>query len=290
MPGSQLPMTRRHFLRLGIGGSVAGLAGCGGGEAESPPTTSTEEESVFSSVGVDGDFLVVEVAGSDALSTVNLIAPDGTLYGAERIQSGVRTVRFRLIELDLSQSSHYTPGEYELVAVSGGATVESESIELRPEFRIREIEHYANSQVPLSYTRLAVTVENTGTAPSWIYDVAYRNAPNPGANDEVNQYRAIPSLVAPTELEDLILHPNETQTYVGSEQPIRFEGADQFECSRSFKMSIILGTAANEQVEEQVRISLGGSAHSLGRVRGHTCSQASIERLDVKGSQDRTGV
>ena len=284
-------MTRRRFLRLGVGGSVAGLAGCSGSEAESPSTTSTEEESVFSSVGVDGDFLVVEVAGSDALSKVNLIAPDGTLYGAERIQSGVRTVRFRLIELKLSQSSHYTLGEYELVAVAGGDSIESKTVDLRPDLRIREIEQYQNENDYAAKTRLAIVIENVGTAPTWIYDIAYRDAPYQDANDDLSPHRAIPNLKEPTEIENLILRPNTSRKYVSSEQPIHFGKEEQIECSDSFDMTLLLGVGTGDSAKWGVQITVRGQAESLGRFRGYSCSQVSADILDpTSQEQDEEGV
>ena len=274
-------LTRRAFLRAGLGASATGLAGCGKSNAESSTATPSpqEDDSVFDGVAVEGDFLVVDLAETDDLSAVNLIAPDGTLYRKRSVEPGVRTVRFRLIELELSQSTHYPPGEYELVAVAD-EVVESRPLELRPELRIRDVTQYRGED-SIDKARLAVVVENTGTAPTWIYDIAYRNAPYREANDRVASSRDIPRLVEPQELGALFVYPGEKKRFVGLEQPLRFMGEETIDCKRSVDLTIILGLGAGTPIEQHLRVTIDGSSIPLGMRRGYSCSGFSVEILDA---------
>ncbi|MFC7133287.1 MULTISPECIES: hypothetical protein [Salinibaculum] len=264
---------------------MLGLAGCGettGGQNTQSP--SPKEDTIFERVAVDGDFLVVEIAEDSQLSAVNLIAPDGTLYGQQAVEPGVRTVRFRLIELELSQSTHYPPGKYELAAVEDDV-IESRTLELRPDLRIREIRQYSGSD-STDNARLAVDVENTGTAPTWIYDIAYRDAPYQEANDEISTYLNIPRLIEPDDIADLIVRPGGRRLYVGQEQPLRFTGEDEPDCGVSVDITIILGTGSGDSVDQRLRVDLDGSPEPLGLGRGYTCSNGSVQILDTHSSEE----
>lgn len=275
--------TRRQFLRAGLATSLLGLAGCGEGDA----TTSTQPASdgPFARVAVDGEFLVVELAPEQDVSTVNLIAPDGTLFGQRQPAAGVRTLRFRLIELDSLQPKHYTPGEYELVAVSGEKTA-SQSVKLRSDLRVREIAQHSDSK-----SRLIVVLENVGSAPTWVFDITYKNSAYWGANDGLISNPAIPHLLKPESSDNRILRPGEKRTFVGLNNPLRFLDTDAnlASCDRSFEMSVIVGIARVEPIRKQILVTPGGSVEHWGMGDGYTCDDVSIEILERDNGQDIGG-
>jgi hypothetical protein len=271
---------RRTFLKAGLAASVAGLAGCASSDEDDAESPTADGIAAFSGIDVaDGD-LIVELA-DESVTGVNLIGPDGTLFGQQSVASGVSTVRFQLIELELSQSSHYTPGEYELVAERGEESA-SQPLELRPDLRVREIEQYRDDDDPSAPARLAAVVENNGNAPTWIHDQVYRDAPYWAANDELGTNPRIPYLHKPEELDDLILRPGDERTYVGSSEPLRFvdEDVDAADCSLSTEMTVVLGTAVEEPLEKQIRITAGGDPAPLGVRDGYICSDVSVEMLE----------
>lgn len=257
---------------------MLGLAGCGSsGDTTGTPTPGSS--SAFRAVSVDGTDLVVELHDEANVSEVTLINPDGSLYGQREIATGVTTVRFKLVELELGRAEHYTPGEYELIADSGGQS-QSQAIELRPEIRIQEIRQYTADDLPAANTRIAVTVENVGTAPTWIYDIVYRNAPNPTANDKLGSRSGVPHLSKPEQIDQLLLQPGGTQTYVGSNQPLRFSKQDGRVCDAVAKMTVILGNAAGDPLRQRIRVTADGNPSSPDARERYLCSDVSLKRLN----------
>lgn len=287
MPGPATALSRRGFLRAGLATSIIGLGGCGETDT-GDGVPSSDESSVFTAVTVDASDLVVELRDDHDVSEVTLVEPDGSLYARHATPSGVTTVRFQLIALEHGRAEHYTPGTYELVAHRGDDST-SQEVELRPELAIRDISQSTDDEIPAPDTRIAVVVENIGTAPTWVYDVVFENAPNWAANDKLGTRPGIPHLVKPKELEELILWPNTSQTYVGANQPLRFFNGSEQLCSVSTETTIILGTAGGEPMKRRVLITAGGQATSAGTGDGFTCSDVSVELLSG-GSQSATSV
>jgi len=277
MSESSPPVTRRAVLRAGAVTGLAGLAGCRTNGSGDDGSTG-DETSVFRSVVVDGQHLVVRLREDADVSEVTLINPDGSLYAQREIASGVTTVRFQLVELELGRAEHYTPGMYELMAVKGDQS-ESRPVTLHPDFRIRGIRQYSDEDLPAADARIAVDVENVGSAPTWIYDVVYRNAPNWKANDDLGSRPGISHLSQPEQLEQLLLHPDSTQTYVGQNQPLRFPEQDGSTCDAVVEMTVVLGVAVGAPIEHRIRVTADGRSLSPDTQDGFLCSDVSIEMI-----------
>jgi len=67
---------------------------------------------VFQQVTVDGTTLVVEFASDSELDQINLIQPNGELFGQREVAAGSQQVSFDL-------GTAYEPGEYEVFALRG---------------------------------------------------------------------------------------------------------------------------------------------------------------------------
>lgn len=270
-------VTRRALLRIGGVSGLVGLAGCRSSETGDGGTTAGGT-SPFRSVTVEGKHLVVQLREDADVSEVTLIKPDGSLYGQREIASGVTTVRFQLVELELGRAEHYTPGLYELIAVKEDQS-ESRPVTLHPDIRIQTIRQYSDEDLSAAEARIAVVVENVGSAPTWIYDIVYRNAPNWTANDELGSRPGISHLSKPDKVEELLLQPESTKTYVGQNQPLRFSEQDGNTCDAEVQMTVVLGLGIGKPIEQQIHVTADGRPLSPDTQDGFLCSDVSIEMV-----------
>lgn len=271
-------VSRRRFLQAGLVTGTACLAGCGQSDGENQ-TAIPGSQSVFREVTVDGTYLDVVLHEDTAVSAVSLIAPDGSEYESAEVATGVTRVQFQLLELELQQASHYTPGEYTLVAKLDGDT-ESRSVTLRPDLQIQEIRQCERVDIPAAKARIAVEIKNVGTAPTWVYDIAYRNPPNWGANDDLGSRPGIPHLALPEPIENTLLHPGGIKVYVASNQPLRFPDQSGDQCDISTEMTVILGTGTGEPIEQQIRVEATGQPRSPDSLDRFLCTDVSIEQAN----------
>jgi len=108
-------LDRRTALQTVAGTALVSVAGCLDGNV-SPTTDGSESpssgSSVFQQVTVDGTTLVVEFASDSELDQINLIQPNGELFGQREVAAGSQQVSFDL-------GTAYEPGEYEVFALRG---------------------------------------------------------------------------------------------------------------------------------------------------------------------------
>ena len=166
------PISRRGLLRTGILSGSLALAGC-----------LDESDPVFQEISFEESHLVVRLHDEHAVEQLNLIAPDGSIFSQSAVATGATTVRIEMLDLreGLSSYDHYTPGEYELVAILPERTVTRE-LALRPELHVVDVHQFREGDNAGDLSKLAVTLENVGTAPTWIYDFAYVGVPDNGSN------------------------------------------------------------------------------------------------------------
>lgn len=157
--------SRRDLLCGLAAGATLGVAGCIDGVTG--PSGSTGNGG-FKRVTVEGTTLVVEIQSTNGVDTVNVIAPDGSLYAERSVSTGATKLEFDL-------GYDYPPGEYEITAVQGDSTTAPTSYRIAPKIRITGFGMGANhmEKMPDSLGNTEefeafVSVENTGTGPEAI--------------------------------------------------------------------------------------------------------------------------
>ncbi|MFD1588112.1 hypothetical protein ACFR9U_14100 [Halorientalis brevis] len=240
---------------------------------------------MIEAIEFDVQQLVVRLREDHSVSKLNLIGPDGSLYTQTFVATGETTARLQLMEVipDLATSEHYTPGTHELVLVSGDET-ESIEIELQPDLEIVDVQQPEREQYSGDPGRLAVTVANRGSAPTWVHDVEYSNAPYYGANHDLADNPGLITFEETREPTELIIPPGETRSYIGTSTPLLFSEKDHSSCgSGSYQLTIHVGTGSGGAIQRQVQVSSGGSDISTGFRGQFTCSDNEVTLLPTTG-------
>lgn len=180
-------LTRRTALTTIAGSALTALAGCLNTHADQPPadTTPTSSTSTLTTTLDDGQLVVTLAEGLDA-DQVNLIQPDGELYGKRDVATGVSQVTFAL-------DTSYQPGDYTILALHGDTTTAKTTREIRPDLQIVDVGLYRNhpdkpwddiygeSETNRQRNGEAfVTVENSGFGPDSAVELSFTgDVPNP---------------------------------------------------------------------------------------------------------------
>lgn len=271
MTGEQ--RSRRQFLKGGLALTAAGLAGCSGGGL----TGTSTPESVFQGTSVSGNSLTVALQSDHEISKVNLIDPSGSVFQSSQVATGATTVDLGLF--DYRRGWHYTPGEHTLVAVKDGEELASMTVPLVPNLEITEVKLYTGGRpTPSNRANLLVTVENTGTGPTWVYYVGYENAPHSAANriPTTDYARSTPllNLEKPQSEDGVILQPDTSTVLRGIRSPLLLSKDDH--CNGlEVNMTVIVPTGIGDDGQRELRAVLDGD-----RVRANfrgTCSDIQIE-------------
>lgn len=276
--------SRRRLLAGSVGLAGAVLAGCLGGSDGGTSNNSTSAESVsipddspVADVEVTATHVVVSLESDNEVSRLNLIAPDGTAFARRTVTAGATTVRIPIIETGRSGflNEHYQPGVYELVLISGNDS-DRIPISLEPEIRIQAIEPAYDGTESLPTGNIEITLENVGSGPTWVYQLAYDGAPNMFANSGLGQDRRWPFLNSPTDIEEVILKSGETKAYVGEGRPLSFENIEGETCpSDVFEFRMMVGRGFGDPLSIDLRVIPSGE---LVHRRGHAlCTDVSIE-------------
>lgn len=270
-------LSRRGLLGGGAGVVIGALAGCAGG-SDPPGTGSPSGASVFQALSFDGPDLVVELVDEHAVSRVNLIGPDGSLFGSADVAAGARTVRIELLDIkpEGAGMKHYTPGEHELFAV-GEEESASMKVDLVPDLEIVDVRQYREGDGDQVYGRLVVEVENVGSGPTWVYDVTNRNAPNRASNANLGSDPGVLLLEQEGLPESAIITPEESKAFEDVIYPLVFPDSEESRCDLQFDMTVIVGTPIIDPIEETIRVTTGGESYTAGLTGGYTCSVVSVE-------------
>lgn len=289
--------TRRAYLRVGIAAGLAALAGCANRSADSSTETDGTpapgtNSGPFRDLSFEGGNLVVALAPEHNLSGVTLIAPDGTIFEQVAVATGVRTVRIPVLDPQPDDGGyrHYTPGVHELVGVDAeGDEVGSRVVPMQPKIELVGIEQYRSGDRPSDFGSLVVTVENTGTAPTWVYDITYRDAPNFAADTELGENPGVLSVKTTSETTSVLAPPNGRSSYIDATSPLVFN-RDRFAgCSAGLRFSALIGIANGEVLEAQVAGTIDGDALSVGLVDEYVCSEVRLTVVnEVPESTDRS--
>lgn len=183
-------INRRTALRSAVGAAFASVAGClnNGGSSGTPSggTTSSDSAGPLKRVTVEGTTLVVKLSAEADVDQVNVIQPNGEVFGNRDLTGGAQQVSFEI-------GTDYEPGEYRVAALNGEETVVERATDIQPEIRIQDVGLYRNnpdkpwSEVygktetnRLKNGEAFVTVENTGRGPEKVLELTFSgDIPNP---------------------------------------------------------------------------------------------------------------
>jgi hypothetical protein len=224
-------LSRRTALRTVAGAALASVAGClnnsdspGGGNS-----TPSHEDGIIQQVTVQGTELVIEYSSEEGVDQINLVQPNGELFGQREIAAGSQQVSFEI-------GTSYEPGEYSVVVLSDGETVAESSSVIQPEIGIQDVGLYRNNpEKPwdevygdtetdrVKNGEAYVTVENTGSGPGAIVELIFSgDVPNPVED---------PRGSGMYETEQVVISPGDTTDLFSSSFPFGSESEEGMGCS-----------------------------------------------------------
>jgi hypothetical protein len=242
---------------------------------------------VFEDISFDGGSMVVRLREGHDVSQVNLIAPDGTSFAQATVPTGATTVRMKLLAIRQGSYLHYSLGPHKLVAVTDTDAI-SVDLDLKPDLEITEVSQPRSIAGSDDYGRLELRIGNTGTAPTWIYDITYQGAPNFSADTELSSQPGIPRLHDLETPDETIIPPGAIKSYIGAKVPLAFPGDDPTGCSlEEHRFSIRVGVASGDVLLRDVQASVSGEREPVGIVGEYVCTDVSIGLVDESGVSGR---
>jgi hypothetical protein len=242
-------LTRRQVLGTVAAGGAVGIAGCAGGNNGGGGGLTN----AFDSVEIDGDQLVVQLAG-DATSTVNVIGPGGTpSLGSKSVATGQTKVTFDLL-------TQYTPGEHEIVAVdSEDNQIGSTTQRLNPEVDLEKLVTYdmdPDTEWPdtaILDSQGLMTLSNSGNAPARLYYITYDNVPRwSDAAEERTKNR--PGVVGFRDRDnDAITSVSPGTTVTGATGSVFGTSSVDFDCGGTSSATVVVGYQGEESFEFEIK-------------------------------------
>jgi hypothetical protein len=215
--------------------------------------------------------------GNDA-DRLNLISPDGSIFEQTSVVEGATQVEMPVV---FKTGGTYAAGECELVAVLGESS-ESRPIELRPEIQIVDVEPEFDEDDGNSSGRLFVTVENSGTGPTWVYNIGFRNAPYRNAPQVIEgDGVADTTFEQPEDSSEEFLVPDTEQTFLKRRGVLVIDDNDEVSCGGdSVELTVVVQTPHGD-VEQPIQAQLSGGYHidDQGAIQ-HPCTDVQIELLN----------
>ncbi|WP_082256345.1 hypothetical protein [Haloferax sp. ATB1] len=261
------PIDRRTVLRTLGGVTLASVAGCLDSSRNSGTTTpdqtsaTTERAGPLSRIAVEEQAIVVETDADAPVEQVNLIQPNGELFGKRGLAAGARQVSFEI-------GTAYEPGEYRVVALDGEETVAEGLLEISPQIEIQDVglfrnvpdkpwdEVYGDTETDrLKNGEAVVTVENHGTGPDAVVELIFaEDVPNPISD---------PRGSGMYETEQVIVAPGETVDLFSNSFPFGSESEKGMGCSsegNSGQFRTIIETRVDaNQVSKSFDVTYSGS-------------------------------
>jgi len=190
MTRNNTPISRRTAVRTATGVALVSVAGCltdnGDSGTSDDGTDSPGGQGLLRRVAVEGTTLVVELSPDADVDQINLIQPNGEIFGTRDVAAGAQQVSFEI-------GTTYEPGEYRVVTLKGGETVTESTTEIVPEIQIQDVGLYRNNpdkpwdevygESPTDSKKNGeafVTVQNSGSGPDSIVEMRFTgDVPNP---------------------------------------------------------------------------------------------------------------
>ncbi|WP_157525993.1 hypothetical protein [Halorientalis sp. IM1011] len=289
-PSGRAHLSRRSFVRLGAVGILTSAAGCLG-----PDETNTESDqgareenlagqsSLVEAIEFEGQDLVVQLVDNHDISKLNLLDPEGSLYTSASVATGETTVRLQIIEIQsvTHDYSHYTPGEHELALISDGSINDTVAIDLEPSLEITDVQQYRDGEYDDDYGKLVITVHNSGTGPTWVYDIAYSASPNFAADGDLAESYRYPVFTAPDESRDLSIPPGESQQYIPVNYPLHFPSTVQQGCNlQSSQMDVLVGGANDQTLRARIGLHPDGDVAAVIQHDWYACTAVEAEFVE----------
>jgi hypothetical protein len=258
------PISRRTALQTVTGAALTSVAGCLTDDTSGTPgngTRSSNGDGPLQRVAVEESALVVELTTDADVDQVNLIQPNGELFGQRDVATGAQQVSFEI-------GTTYESGEYRVVALRGEETVAEDSTEIQPEIQIQDVglfrnnpdkqwdEVYDDSETDRKKNGEAfVTVENTGSGPDAAVELRFSgDVPNPIEN---------PRGSGIYETEQVIIEPGEATDLFSSSFPFGTETEGGMGCSpdgNSGQFTVIVETQVGaNSISNTYEIQYSGS-------------------------------
>jgi hypothetical protein len=258
------PISRRTALQTVTGAALTSVAGCLTDDTSGTPgngTHSSNGDGPLQRVAVEESALVVELTTDADVDQVNLIQPNGELFGQRDVATGAQQVSFEI-------GTTYESGEYRVVALRGEETVAEDSTEIQPEIQIQDVglfrnnpdkqwdEVYGDSETDRKKNGEAfVTVENTGSGPDAAVELRFSgDVPNPIEN---------PRGSGIYETEQVIIEPGEATDLFSSSFPFGTETEGGMGCSpdgNSGQFTVIVETQVGaNSISNTYEIQYSGS-------------------------------
>ncbi|GAA0307178.1 hypothetical protein J2754_002934 [Halarchaeum solikamskense] len=240
MTDNPASIDRRSALQAFGSLTLAALAGCTSTQTSEPSSSSTTTPvGPFASLNVQGTTLVVELESSADIEHVNLVKPNGSLFGTRDVAQGTSRVSFDL-------GTTYTPGDYELVAVNDDQTIGTTTRSLRPDLQIIEMgigrknpKRMWNGTEREIADEAYVVVENRGSGPVSVTQLLFLGmAPYPSGEDgtgyaDDSDVSGIYDPQSDSEASKVTFGPRDQKTLYSSRSPFAFVPGSGTTCTES---------------------------------------------------------
>nr|WP_235853692.1 hypothetical protein [Halosimplex salinum] len=252
------------------------VAGClnndGGSGAPGDGTTAPGGQGPLKRVAVEGTTLVVELTADADVDQINLIQPNGEVFGQREVAAGSRQVSFEI-------GTSYAPGEYRVLALEGEETVVETSLPIQPDLGIMEMGIGRNQPEKMwdgpgdeIAEEAFVTIKNQSSGPDaitkllFIGDVPYSSdeeGTNYADNEDVS---GIYDPEADTEVNEVVIAAGDQITIYSSRSPFAFVPGSGTSCTdeqQTGEFNLILESRVGEkQVSKTYNIQYSASTES----------------------------
>ncbi|USZ70042.1 hypothetical protein NGM10_17750 (plasmid) [Halorussus salilacus] len=271
-------ISRRNVLRTAAGAALVSVAGCltDDGDSGTPGdgTDSPDGQGPLQRVAVEGTTLVVELSPDADVDQINLIQPNGELFGTRDVAAGAQQVSFEI-------GTSYAPGDYSVIALRDEETVAETSLSLQPDLEIVEMGIGRNQPEKMwdgprdeIAEEAFVTVENQGSGPDAITKLLFiGDVPYPSDEEGTNYADSddISGIYDPqsdSEVNEVIVGAGEQITVYSSRSPFAFvpgAGTSCTEDEQSGEFELILETQVGDsRIEKGYAIQYSASSEPDG--------------------------
>jgi hypothetical protein len=208
---------------------------------------------VLQRVTVDGTPLVVTFAPDSELNQINLIQPNGEVFGQREVATGSRRASFEL-------NTSYEPGEYEVIVLRNDEQAGKSSVTVQPDLQSVEMgtgrdhpDRMWNGPEDEIEEEAFVTLENQGTGPDavtkllFIGDVPYPSDERGTNYADDEDVSGIYDPSSDSEAEQVVIAPGDQVTIYSSRSPFAFVPGAGIACpegSKAGTFDLILQTRA----------------------------------------------
>ncbi|WP_205596871.1 hypothetical protein [Halostella salina] len=251
--------SRRTVLRTAAGAAVASVGGCLRPDDNGTTNGATDEddaEGPFQRVAVEETMLVVELTTDATVDRINLIKPNGELFGQREVAAGVQQATFTI-------GTTYEPGEYRVLALRNGEQVGEMTVPIQPDVSIENVgigrnqpEKMWDAPIDEIGEEAFVRVANQGTGPTALTKLLFiGDVPYPSGEEGTNYVNdedisGIYDPASESEADTVVLLANSRVTIYSSRSPFAFVPGAGTSCTdehQSGEFRLVLERAGDDQ-------------------------------------------